>query len=322
MSPEDHDFVNHNGVVSHPSVMIKALDHGLSGGGEMTRRWARAIEDYCEWLRSGTISEATVRQRRYQLALLAEDHLSRNPWRLSGGQLSAWLASYEWSDATRATYRSTLVSFYTWGLDDGRVKHNPTERLRTVSIPDRVPNPAPDSVMTAALQRANDRDRLMLLLASHAGLRRAEIAGLRWDQIIDGRLRIVGKGKKTRVVRLTRRLAAELEAERQRRADGGYGTGYHYRINTDQAHVFPGRYTGHLTPETVGVTLSGLLGPGWTGHTLRHRFGSQFYRKSGDIRLTAAALGHSKLDTAAGYAALPSGAHDDVMANLYDDEED
>ena len=65
---------------------------------------------------------------------------------------------------------------------------------------------------------------------------------------------------------------------------------------------------GEFKPEDslapVAARLSELLGEGWTGHTLRHRFATEVYRGSKDIRATQALLGHASTVTTQRYTAL------------------
>lgn len=59
--------------------------------------------------------------------------------------------------------------------------------------------------------------------------------------------------------------------------------------------LFPAgpRGRGHLSPDRVGRILAGLLGPGWTAHTLRHRAASDWYERSGDLMAVQDLLGHA-----------------------------
>ncbi len=72
---------------------------------------------------------------------------------------------------------------------------SPTGTERAVRIPAGRPRPAPDDVFAAALSAATGRNRLMLLLAAHAGLRRAEIAQVRRGDLVGRELRVrAGRG--------------------------------------------------------------------------------------------------------------------------------
>ena len=128
----------------------------------------------------------------------------------------------------------------------------------------------------------------MILLAAYAGLRRAEVAAVHSRDIEGTSLRVVGKGGRVRVIPLHPALEEALNG-----LDG---------------YVFPGRLQGHVSADNVGKTLSRLLGPGWTAHTLRHRFASRAYAAERDIRAVQELLGHSKLETTQLYTAIPDGA--------------
>jgi integrase len=80
-------------------------------------------------------------------------------------------------------------------------------------------------------------------------------------------------------------------------------------------YLFPGRYGAGLSADVVGRTLSRLLGPGWSGHTIRHRFASSAYAAERDLRAVQELLGHSKPETTARYVQTPTHAkHAAVLA--------
>lgn len=284
--------------VNDLSPVTPIVDQAPRGGDEVwrdhTQRWADAIDGYAAEMRAARRSAQTIRQRRYQLGILAEDHVRRSPWKLSRADLITWLGRYEWQASTQMVYRSTLRGFYDWARITGQVKHSPAVDLPTVTVPNGLPRPTPEDVVSRALDQATPRDRLILLLGIYAGLRRAEIASLRWDEIGSKNLRITGKGKRTREIPLNGKLVVALNAASAERQGDDW--------------VFPGNQNGHLAPETVGRHASQLLGTSWTTHTLRHAFLTRAYQISGDIRSVAALAGHVKLDTSAGYARLPGDA--------------
>lgn len=257
--------------------------------------WKRAIDGYVAEMRAAGLSRRTIRQRRYQLGLLAEDHVRRSPWKLSREDLIDWLGRYEWRSSSQMVYRATIRGFYTWARIAGHCRRNPADKLPSIAVPSGLPRPVPDSVVEAALEKADPRSRLILLLGYYAGLRRAEIAALRWEQVGTKTLRVTGKGKRTREIPLHPKLAEAL-------AD------YRFLHDVGDAYVFAGNHKGHLAAETVGRLASEALGSNWTTHTLRHAFLTRAYQISGDIRSVAALAGHAKLDTSAGYARLPGDA--------------
>lgn len=211
-------------------------------------------------------------------------------------QLVDWMASRDdWSPETRKAARNALRSFYRWMQDTDRRADNPAERLRPVKVPAGLPRPVPTLVLRMALRTANDRDRVMIALAAFAGLRRSEIAELRWRDVDGDTLRIVGKGGVTRRIPISPALADELAQHRARGADPLW--------------VFPSPNGGHLAAQTVGLHLKRLLGGGeWTGHTLRHRFATRAYAAQRDLLTVQRLLGHAKPETTARYAEPPADA--------------
>lgn len=49
------------------------------------------------------------------------------------------------------------------------------------------------------------------------------------------------------------------------------------------------------------MSIEAALGDGWTTHSLRHRFATQAYRATRDIRAVQQLLGHSSPTTTARY---------------------
>lgn len=129
--------------------------------------------------------------------------------------------------------------------------------------------------------RGDRRLEIMLRLAYEHGLRRAEIAvghssDLRED-LLGWSLLVHGKGGKLRIVPLTPRMALELRSL----APGWF---------------FEGAIDGHLSDRRVGELLRDAIEGHWTGHKLRHSFGSNVHEASGgDIQLTGELLGHVNL---------------------------
>lgn len=120
----------------------------------------------------------------------------------------------------------------------------------------------------------------MLRLAAEAGLRRAEVAGIKtsdvYHDLVGYSILVHGKGDKDRLVPVSDSLAREIQCYAE--TDG---------------YVFPGRYRGHITPGAVGRMVSALLPPGVTMHALRHRYATRVYAASHDILATQQLLGHS-----------------------------
>lgn len=268
------------------------------------------IELFCHYLTASGSRPGTIGLRRsylHRLERAVTDLLTATP-----AQLVDWLSNPAWAPETRKAARSTVTTFYKWAFLFGHITRDLGELMPRVRVPRTLPRPAPTSVVETALAAASDRDRLMILLAAHGGLRRGEIAGLRWANINhdEQTMTILGKGGDLRTVPMVPVVADALTAERGRRAAGHWGTGWRFSPDPRSAWVFPcARYDGPMHPDTVGKTLAMLLGDRWTAHTLRHRFATKAYSGTRDLRAVQELLGHTRPETTARYVAV---ANDDL----------
>jgi integrase len=195
----------------------------------------------------------------------------------------AWLGNPGWAPETRKSARASVATYAAWaGLDYD---------LPAVKVPRALPRPCPEQAYRSAQERATPRVWLMLTLAGSCGLRRAEIASLRGEQLDGGWLYVTGKGGQVRAVPVPDDVAHALPA-----------TGW----------VFPSPHGGHLTADWVGRLIRDALGAG--GHTLRHRYATCAYAGSHDLRAVQELLGHASPVTTARYTAVADQALVDAAA--------
>lgn len=245
--------------------------------------WIRHITHYLLWMEASNASPGTIKLRRSYLTRLARAS-NVGPWDTQPRDLLMFVTKCGKSAEARRSARTSVHHFYRWAYAEGTINDNPAKNLPTVKVPRGRPRPTPDAVLVAALAKAGRRERLMLLLGARAGLRRAEIAQVRGSDLGDDNiLRVVGKGGDVRDIPI---LNGELLAALETAGDD---------------YLFPGGHDGHIGPDWVGKILARELGPGWTGHTLRHRCGSRAFRGTKDIRSTQELLGHASPATTARY---------------------
>lgn len=256
--------------------------HPIMGGGT----WKIALADYRRWCFSSGSADSTVALRLQYLDRLAAEH--PDPFKVTPDELLTFLSHPSWAPETRKSARAAVRSFYRWAHDSERVDVDPSVKLPTVRVPAGKPKPAPENTIVAALSRANPSERLMVMLAAFAGLRCCEIARAHTDDLVDGSLRVNGKGGRVRIVPLHTAILA--------------------RIDPTSGWLFPSPYGGHLQPSSVSVILRRVLGPGYSAHTLRHRFATQAYAATHDLRAIQELLGHSKPETTARYTLVPDDA--------------
>jgi site-specific recombinase XerD len=277
-------------------------------------RWQEPVQSYLDWLEAGARRSTTADQRRWWLLRLAETYA--DPWAVTVTDLSLWLSRTDLAPQTKRLGRSSVRTFYQWAETTGRVERSPARDLPSVIIPRALPRPMPDDVLTHAIQAADDRTRLILLVAMYSGLRRAEIAGLHSRDIGDDGLHVLGKGGHERVVPIHADLRLLLRAEFRRRRSGASATGWTADVAAD-GYLFPSdRHAGPITPAHLAKLVSVVLPAGWTMHTIRHRFASRAYAEVRDLRAVQELMGHAKPETTAIYAAVPNGALTTAVAGV------
>lgn len=132
------------------------------------------------------------------------------------------------------------------------------------------------------------RAALVLELLWGSGLRLAELVGLDWRDVdlSGGQMRVLGKGRKERLVPLTDPAIRALE---------GWSAG------SRSGAVFPGR-TGRIGRRTIERDVKAALAnlgtgvPDWP-HALRHSFATHLLDGGADLVSVKELLGHSDLAT-------------------------
>jgi integrase len=146
--------------------------------------------------------------------------------------------------------------------------------------------PYPLEVMNTLLEVASPRDRVLVLLGAHAGLRVSEACALEWaDVMIDAQAIKIrnGKGGKPRTVSISARLAHALTLlERD--------SGLVLDLGAQGARAALRRLCS-----SAGVTYQAV-------HSLRHQAGTRLYRQTGDLKAVAKHLGHARLESSSIYA--------------------
>ena len=251
--------------------------------------WDDTTRDYLASLRAAGRRHLTVRLHRHYLA-----HLRRfapSPTTITIQALERALsARRDWQPETVRSAASVFRGFTRWMHGRGMIASDPGRLLPAVRVPEAVARPIPDTLLTRLIDGLPpSRDRWLVLLGAHGGLRAAEIATVSRRNLDGDLLYVVGKGGKQRVVPIvdTDLLGAICQAD---------------------PWLFPGRTDGHLSPGHVSVLLSRLLPDHWTAHTLRHRAGTAGYVATRDILAVGKFLGHSKPETTMRYVQLPQDA--------------
>jgi integrase/recombinase XerC len=205
-------------------------------------------------------------------------------------QVEVWLDGRGLVAKSRSVWLSHLACFYSWAVQDGRLKVDPTARIQRPKLRRKLPRPIPDKDLRKALANADPRMRCWLLLGALAGLRCQEIAGVAVEDVLEdaGQLRVVdAKGGTERMVPLHPEVLKALRELLPPRGPVFRGT--------------RGRVTAGDVSHKTGDYLHGL-GITSTPHALRHWYATEVYRSTLDLRLTQELMGHKSVTSTEIYA--------------------
>ena len=300
------DQCEHSPLIGMPG----SVSRGITGP-EPVRpkmRWLDPIYAFLRTLEAGGRAPGTI--RIYRVRLTALSYVFRDPWTVTYQNLVDYLARADWSPEYKHQARTTIMMFYRWAERQGYVMESPAQDLEPVKRVRALPRPTPTDVLLQAFEVADRRTRLAIELSMYAGLRRSEVVQVGVADIVGDQLLVQGKGGRQRIVPIHPVLLKTLRAEISRRLEEGEHSPWLFP-STSALHR-----GDHLTPQHMSKLVGQALGEGYTMHTLRHRFASQAYAATRDLRAVQELLGHSKPETTAVYAAVPDGARSAAVAGV------
>lgn len=211
----------------------------------------------------------------------------------------------------RSTARALAAvrSFYRYLQGRGAVAVNTAKATRVPRIDKRLPTyvdrARTEELFTYAEACAAGadflalRDLAMLELFYAAGLRLSELCGLDEDRldILSDQVKVLGKGRKERIVPVGRRAVRALRRYLEvRNAEVPLG-----RVGGNRGPVFVSRRGRRVTPRTVQRRMRALLVAVGVDdahvHSLRHSFATHMLDAGADLRAVQEFLGHASLST-------------------------
>ena len=205
-----------------------------------------------------------------------------------------------------------LKIFHRWLAATGRAPMDPAEPLSASKADRQLPSTLSAAEVGALLDGIpvddplGSRDRAILELFYSSGLRLAELcaARLEWMDSDEGFLRVTGKGKKTRLVRIGGKAQAAISdylAKARPKL---------VKAKTS-SHIFLGIRGVPLTPERIRqivrkrAEMAGIdvrVHP----HMLRHSFATHLLEGGADLRVIQELLGHADISTTQIYTHVSS----------------
>jgi integrase/recombinase XerC len=264
------------------------------------------VEGYARTLRAADRSPAT--QRAYlgdlhQFIAWAEERRWTEPTAITKLVLREYLAFMTLRGDERASIarrRASLRSYFSWLVERGHLVESPAARLSA-------PRPnvqLPKVVVREQLESLLDEDwgddewavldRAICEVLYGAGLRVSELCGLNIDSIdfTEGLVRVLGKGRKERIVPLHRRaLAAVSLWLSDAREDV-------VRADSPRNALFLNRRGHRLGSRDVRRILDNRVARGHVHpHALRHTYATHLLEGGADLRVVQELLGHESLTT-------------------------
>jgi integrase/recombinase XerC len=229
--------------------------------------------------------------------------------------------------AVRSFYNFLIRESFPRQGKNGRIQHptdpnvkglrsNPGSDVRAPKAPRKLPKTLDADQMARLLEIADNdafaaRDRAMMELLYSSGLRLSELVGLDVDSLLsDHTVRVLGKGRKERIVPVGRKALEAIAAWLKQRASFS---------RPDEAALFVGRYGRRLGARAVQNRVAyrarqqGLpvtVHP----HLFRHSFASHLLESSQDLRGVQEMLGHASMSTTQIYTHLDF----QHLARIYD----
>lgn len=223
-------------------------------------------------------------------------------------QYLAWLHSQNLNKRTLARRLSSLRSFFKYAQIQKIVESNPIDEIDNP----RLDKQLPVSISYEQIQEFFNqpdihsylgyRDRTMMELFYSSGLRLSELADLnRADfDLVNLTVKLRGKGKKERVVPITKNAAAWIQSYLDH-PERHLKTKIH-APQIDEKAIFLNKHGYRLTTRSIDrlfdqhLCHSGLAGK-ITPHTLRHSIATHWLENGMDLKTIQMLLGHSSPTT-------------------------
>ena len=274
---------------------------------EWIRRFCRHLAD------ERGLSAHTVGGYRRDLAVFARylESIGERDWpAVSAGVVRNFVAwRHRNSVGGRSIQRglSALRTFFDFCVRETVMTGNPARAVGAPKASRRLPN-ALDADRTGVLVELEGedplslRDRAMLELIYSSGLRLSELCALAVNDVdLEGGLvKVLGKGRKVRVVPVGRHARDAVRAWLPARAElAGPG----------QSALFVSRRGRRISARTVQARFSKRAVESGIGvhvhpHMLRHSFATHLLESSGDLRAVQELLGHADIGTTQVYTHL------------------
>jgi len=230
--------------------------------------------------------------------------------RLSLRSFLGWCMRKGLSKRTIGRKLSALRGFFRFLHLEGRLPANPARAVRAPRMEKRLPGhltrPEVEAVFRLAEARAAEntlagtRDLAVLELLYGSGVRLSELHGLNLADLdlASGQMKVKGKGRKERIVPLTRRAVQAVQRYEPRRRETLGSAGAPRDPNALLLNAKGGRLSMRSIQRTVGDYMEkAAADQGLSVHSMRHSFATHLLDAGADLMAVKELLGHVSLST-------------------------
>lgn len=224
------------------------------------------------------------------------------------------------SPRSQARILSGIRTFYKFLYLDEYIDLDPTEFIESPRLGEHIPevlSVEEVDMLEGAIdlsQLEGQRNRAIIEVLFSCGLRVSELVNMKLSQLYleEGYVRVYGKGKKERLVPISKRAIDELKYWFIDRNVLKIKPG-------EQDYVFLNRRGAHLTRTMILIMIKRYAAAAGikktiSPHTLRHSFATALLEGGADLRSIQAMLGHEKIGTTEIYTHLDmSHLRDDIL---------
>jgi integrase/recombinase XerC len=282
----------------------------------------RQVQDYLRHIEhERQLSGHTVEAYRRDLANLVEfldEYNGGSDWtwdgvdRLAIRAFLSHLSMHDLRQRTIARKLSAVRSFFRFLHREGTVKANPARHVRAPRHGRMLPGHLTQREMARLFElvgekAANDewqgaRDRALLELLYAAGLRLSELHALNVHdlQLEPGQVKVLGKGRKERIVPIGRAAGLALEGYSRLRA-------VRFGAPAPGDPLFVSERGSRLSRRQIQRTVTSFISQvaeeeGLSTHSVRHSFATHLLDGGADLMAIKELLGHASLSTTQVYA--------------------
>jgi integrase/recombinase XerC len=191
---------------------------------------------------------------------------------------------------------SSVRAFFKWMKRSGYISVNPMIKVNGPKSEKRLPSFAKESELKKdnldeIFQETDDEmDRLMFELFYQTGIRLSELIELKKSDLIDQRIKVLGKRNKERIIPLSKSLYIELKEFHSSKRN----------LEGNEGYLFTLKNGNKLYPKFVYRRINKYLGKAASldkasPHVLRHTFATHMLNNGAGLETLKDLLGHANL---------------------------